>query len=144
MHLKWLKDSSFFLKTNETIKPIFYLKPFLSAVSLSMPVHNLQILLSRWPLPYPQSSRISIYPTGDDTSPLHCRSWNYFQNPHPCNTLSLCIFSTLSALFFRNHSIGAIDDFLKNRQQKKQPMLLDCHIVTLARLFLSQKFVSIA
>ena len=25
MHLKWLKDSSFFLKTNETIKPIFYL-----------------------------------------------------------------------------------------------------------------------
>ena len=25
MPLKWLKDSSFFLKTNETIKPIFYL-----------------------------------------------------------------------------------------------------------------------
>ena len=51
------------------------------------------------------------------------------------NTLSLCISSTLFTLFFRNHSIGAIDDFLKNRQQKKQPMLLDCHAATFTRLY---------
>lgn len=32
----------------------------------------------------------------------------------------------------------------KNKQQKKQPILLDCHVVTLARLSLSRKFVSVA
>ena len=30
---------------------------------------------------------------------------------------------------------------LLNEQQKKQPMLLDCHVVTLARSFLFRKFV---
>lgn len=58
------------------------------------------------------------------------------------NTLSLCIFSTLFTLFFWNHSIGTIDDFLKigNKKATDITRLPCCHFY---KTIYAQKFVSI-
>ena len=56
MHLKWLKDSSFFLKTNETIKPIFYLNPFQKyQINQTLPFSPLRVILPTPHNPAPEA-----------------------------------------------------------------------------------------
>ena len=56
MHLKWLKDSSFFLKTNETIKPIFYLNPFQKyQINQTLPFSPLRVILPTPHNPAPET-----------------------------------------------------------------------------------------
>ena len=56
MHLKRLKDSSFFLKTNETIKPIFYLNPFQKyQINQTLPFSPLRVILPTPHNPAPEA-----------------------------------------------------------------------------------------
>jgi len=60
------------------------------------------------------------------------------------NTLSLFFSSFFQICNLLEIILQGQSIISKNEQQKKQPMLLDCHVVTLARSFLFRKFVSVA